>query len=354
MPRLKTVQKRTAVHVGGRPKFRVTTTVVDKGPLESPSIFVLGITEPALPYRDEFIRVAGVADMRDLTHLRETGLASGELIYRSSSCIQDFISVQNANTASILIKDQIDKLLASYEFFESEFEVGTEETTHPRPDPTLMMQLTQELEQLNGELEAQRKVRDDANEEFNKLTAELAQQKATCEMLKGLVDVVGPVEELVPLLETYLENDLYGAGGAQALLGQPVQPFGEESVQPYNLVFNLLNNIAVQYKDEPDMATYSALLDANTRLTVITNDLVFGNNLQSIHHLFSTSLKEDFDLSPLINTQTECATKVGELTSQQLAAREVYDAAQLEVESIQKAVNSKISEIVALCPSFEL
>ncbi len=349
MPRLKTVQKRTAVLVNGQPRFRVITTVVDRGQLTTPSIFVLSVTEPALPYRDEFVRVAGVADLTELPSLREEGMASGEMLYRSSSCIQDFITVQNANTASIITKDQIDALLLSFDFYESTFEVTTEENTHPRPDPALLSQMTQELETLNTELEETREKRDEANAEFLKLQAEEETQKAACELFKSIQESVDPVEGLVATLDEYINTNLKGPTGAELRFGGPVpfESFGEGYKHPSNPQFNRLNN-AAWWSTESNVI--SALSSQSGNLEELLGTLIFNTNLQTLENY----LEEDFTFTALETALTECAEKLQELTTEKASAKSIFDEAQLEVEALQKSVNQKIADIVALCPAFEL
>jgi len=118
----------------GDTKYRITSTVIDKGELPFPNFFLFNIPNPDDPADDEFVRVAAPVDIQEVKTDRTLAVLSGDTQFLAISFVKMYTDLETAIEAKSAVRSRIDSAVSLWFTYDSEFR-GSVDIDHPTVDP---------------------------------------------------------------------------------------------------------------------------------------------------------------------------------------------------------------------------
>jgi hypothetical protein len=142
----------TAIHfeadtvlVEDEPRYRLYAACTEKGSLRDTNIFLHEIVDPNAPLRDVFTRVLQVTDLDlDIGYKsnRLQALSAGSAYWRAAQMVKYFEEVDVAVQAKQVLRDEINRLIADYTAYTTQYETSGDDVAFPTGETSLVAQYT--------------------------------------------------------------------------------------------------------------------------------------------------------------------------------------------------------------------
>ena len=117
-------------------KYTIRTTVIEKGELPHPNLFVFKISDPNDPKDDAFERVGNPYDLENTILSRDAALLVGAEYYLDTTMLKEYTELEVAVQAKAAIVSRVEESVNAWITYMSDF-AGTSDVYHPTGDPGL-------------------------------------------------------------------------------------------------------------------------------------------------------------------------------------------------------------------------
>jgi hypothetical protein len=332
MPDTVVEQVRTTIEpTPGAVKYRITSTVIDKGDLPFPELFVYKINDPVDDSNDTFERVANPNDLQNIIPDRVTAVANGKSYFLWSVLVRDYIDIEIAVQAIVALEGRINTAVTTWVTYQTEF-AGTEIDNYPSEDQEL-------VEALEAEYATAKTARITAETAVTTADTDLLLAQAAAELAIEKVDIyLREVQFCDEARVTYWLQYHSGVGTYKS----GMTTFFDALILAYN--------------------TYSAMTypagppgnDWNSTFYALNAAAAVKASFNSVEPL-GTSLDSTFStFCGQVNSNYNGAVADKSLKDQAVAAAvTAKEEAEAALSSAQTAEDEALAAVVAVCPSFD-
>lgn len=332
-------QLRVAIVEEAVAKYKVVTTVTDRGDLPDKGVFVTEIIETNDPKRDTLVRVADVGDLTEWSLNRSTALIQRQPFYRTATLTKFYSDIEDAINAKDFIQEEINQLVVDFQNFLTNFEADPAESlTWPEPDIGVLGPLIEDYNEKVEERKAQEDTVAEKQAECDEIQEDLdaAQQAAaladaSIEAIDDALAGITQAENAMSAFEaasTALQphhQDTFDAWDAEEDQGTLAQPLLEGELDPGN---GLRGYVTGTWDGE---------------VTNFTNALATLSAKKAEIQATRTTLDADR------STQTALAST---LQTQKATCDAELEAEQAVLDELETQEADLLADIVALCPDF--
>lgn len=361
-------QTRSAVTISGVTKYRILTTVTDKGDLDDSGLFLVNIVDSADPKNDTLERVVGLGDLPLYKADRTAAIAAGDLLWRAPDFTRDYDALDLAIAAYQITQDRVSALVSDWAKYSADFAAVAAAIPLPLVSASLLATTINAYIAANTAVTTAQTDSTTANAALAAAQVALVAAQSKQDGLKKAVDAVAIRDTSI----TNLRNVVTALETICVKLGSgPSTGFGVGETPGGTGFYKHLDTLLVNLNQNTNNISVELLVNPNTTIAVYNSsirtaysDFVSGlngalkseadaacgvpltNGIAARDVTIDTSdLNTEYELSV-----TEVRTRETEIITTKRDALEKLAA----LESAKTVSDTALAAVIDLCPTFDV